>query len=121
MPAGWQDITDPVERGARQGVATPLYQAGYAGMSWPKEYGGRELSPIYDAMLNDEIAAAEAPVLGERQLPGAGRMWTHGTDAQKRRFLPMLLSGDTAWCQGFSEAGLGFRSRVAAHPRHAGW
>ena len=108
VPPGWQDITDAVEQAALgKAWQRALYQAGYAGMSWPKEYGGRELSPIYDAMLNDEIAAAEAPPFSVNVNYLGRAMWTHGTDAQKRRFLPMLLSGDTAWCQGFSEPGSG--------------
>jgi len=103
-PEGWQTITDPAERAEMErNWQQALYRAGYAGMSWPEEYGGRALSPVYDAMLNDELAAAEAPpfLVNVNYLGRA--MWTHGTEAQKKRFLPMILSGDAAWCQGFSE------------------
>ena len=80
-----------------------LYEAGYMGMAWPVEYGGRGLSPIYDAILNEEAGRSSSP-----PIPGMvnylGRaIYTYGSEEQKTRFLPTLLNGDVAWCQGFSE------------------
>lgn len=103
VPAGWRDIEDHAEhdRMYRQ-WHRDLYAAGYMGMSWPKEYGGQDLSPLYDAILNDEAGNADAP-----PVPSVGYMgraiFTHGSDEQKRRFLPPLLKGEVRWCQGFSE------------------
>ena len=80
-----------------------LYGAGYMGMAWPVEYGGRGLSPVYDAILNEEAGRSSSP-----PIPGMvnylGRaIYTYGTDDQKAQHLPTLLNGDLAWCQGFSE------------------
>ncbi len=104
IPAGWRDIGDDAGRRASgKQWHRQLYRAGYVGMSWPREYGGQGLSPIYDAILNEEAAAAQAPPLpGNVNFLGRA-MWTHGSEEQKKRFLPTLLSGEYAWCQGFSE------------------
>jgi alkylation response protein AidB-like acyl-CoA dehydrogenase len=104
IPAGWPEIRDDAGRRAlRKRWHRQLYQAGYVGMSWPTEYGGQGLTPVYDAILNEEAAAAKAPPL-PNNVGFLGRaMWTHGTEAQKKRFLPTLLTGEYAWCQGFSE------------------
>jgi alkylation response protein AidB-like acyl-CoA dehydrogenase len=104
IPAGWQDIHDDAEqRALHKQWHRQLYQAGYVGMSWPKEYGGQDLSPVYDAILNEEAAAVTAPPLPGNVNYMGRAMWTHGTDEQKKRFLPTLLTGEYAWCQGFSE------------------
>ncbi len=64
IPAGWRDIGDDAGRRASgKQWHRQLYRAGYVGMSWPREYGGQGLSPIYDAILNEEAAAAQAPPL----------------------------------------------------------
>lgn len=103
VPAGWRDIDDydAHDRMYREWHRN-LYDAGYMGMSWPKEYGGQDLSPLYDAILNDEAGNADAP-----PVPSVGYMgraiFTHGSDEQKKRFLPPLLKGEVRWCQGFSE------------------
>jgi len=84
-----------------------LFAGGWVGLSWPKAYGGQELSPIFEAIFNEELGAAgiahAAPPVG-----WLGRaILAYGTEEQRQRHLPGLLSGDTAWCQGFSEPGAG--------------
>jgi alkylation response protein AidB-like acyl-CoA dehydrogenase len=83
-----------------------LYTAGYIGLSFPTEYGGRGLPVTYEAIYNDELGAAGAP-----QGPTFGHMANairlYGNDAQKKRHLPGLLSSTVRWCQGFSEPGAG--------------
>lgn len=82
-----------------------MYAGGWLGVSWPVEYGGRGLTPIYDAIVNEEVGAAgaSAPSVGY-----LGRAILHfGTDEQKRTYLPPMLRGDVQWCQGFSEPGAG--------------
>jgi alkylation response protein AidB-like acyl-CoA dehydrogenase len=84
-----------------------LYRGGWVGLSWPSAYGGHELSPIYEAIFNEELGAAgvahAAPPVG-----WLGRaILAYGTEEQRRRHLPGLLSGETSWCQGFSEPGAG--------------
>ncbi len=86
-----------------------LHEAGYAGLTWPKEYGGAGLSHSYQAIYLEELARAEAPqhsnVIG---LGMAGpTIMAHGTPTQKARYLPRILSADEIWCQGFSEPGAG--------------
>jgi alkylation response protein AidB-like acyl-CoA dehydrogenase len=104
VPTGWRDITDPHERrGSQKEWHQALYLAGYVGMAWPVEYGGRGLSSIYDAILGQEASVADAPALPAKVNYIGRAMWTHGTEEQKRRFLPTLLNGDAMWCQGFSE------------------
>ena len=103
-PVGWQQIrADAGRRALRKHWHKQLYLAGYVGMSWPREYGGQGLSPVYDAILNEEAAEAKAPPLPNNVNFLGRAMWAHGTEEQKSRFLPTLLSGEYAWCQGFSE------------------
>jgi alkylation response protein AidB-like acyl-CoA dehydrogenase len=73
--------------------------------SWPVAYGGRGLSPVEVAVVNEAFATAGAPrvVLGVGERLVAPTILAHGTAAQKARFLPPLLAGDEHWCQGFSE------------------
>lgn len=86
-----------------------LHAAGYAGLTWPAEHGGRGLSPSYQAIYAEESALAEAPdhagVIG---LGMVGPAIVHyGTNAQKAEHLPRILSGETIFCQGFSEPDAG--------------
>jgi alkylation response protein AidB-like acyl-CoA dehydrogenase len=92
-----------------KGWQRTLYAAGYVGLLWPKEYGGRGAPPVQQAILNEEVARARAPQLLNRVgINNAGpTLIAHGTDAQKRRLLPPILSGDEMWCQLFSEPGAG--------------
>jgi alkylation response protein AidB-like acyl-CoA dehydrogenase len=86
-----------------------LHAGGYAGLAWPKEYGGRGATLIEQIIYFEEIARARAP----EELNRAAKLLLgptiihHGTEAQKRRFLPRILSGDDIWCQGFSEPDAG--------------
>lgn len=92
---------------ARQGEwHQALYAAGFFGLSWPKEYGGRELPPVYDVIVDEELARAAAPPrpsLGYL-VQGLGR---HGSEELRQRFLPGMINGTERWCQGFSEPGAG--------------
>ena len=86
-----------------------LYEAGYAGLTWPKEYGGEGAPPSFQAMLYEELAAAQAPAhVGVIGLGMAGpTIVAHGTEEQKARYLEPILSADEIWCQGFSEPDAG--------------
>jgi alkylation response protein AidB-like acyl-CoA dehydrogenase len=86
-----------------------LHDAGYAGLTWPKEYGGAGAPYSYQAILLEEFALAEAPQhIGVIGLGMAGpTIMAHGTEEQKSRYLAKILSADEIWCQGFSEPGAG--------------
>jgi alkylation response protein AidB-like acyl-CoA dehydrogenase len=83
-----------------------LYEGGFFGLSWPAEYGGQDRPPVYDVILDEELARAGAPArpsLGYL-VQGLGR---HASAEMKTRFLPGMISGEESWCQGFSEPGAG--------------
>ncbi len=86
-----------------------LHEAGYAGLTWPTEHGGRGFGPAYQAIFFEEEARAGAPGhIGVIGLGMAGpTIIAHGTEAQKARHLQPILSADDIWCQGFSEPGAG--------------
>ena len=88
-----------------------LNEAGFLGSAWPSasEYGGGRLTPMEQAILNEEMARADAPEpLGSMGLSWVGpAILRFGTDAQKRRFIPPLLSGDDVWATGYSEPNAG--------------
>jgi len=86
-----------------------LHQAGFLGMAWPKEYGGQGASQIELAIFNEESARfrAPAPLNGLALILVGPTIMVHGTDEQKKRYLPKILSCEELWCQGFSEPNAG--------------
>jgi alkylation response protein AidB-like acyl-CoA dehydrogenase len=82
-----------------------LHAAGWAGVSWPQEYGGRGATLVEQAIYNEEFVRAQAPsaanVLGLAM--GGPTVIAHGTEEQKHRYLEPILSAQEIWCQGFSE------------------
>jgi alkylation response protein AidB-like acyl-CoA dehydrogenase len=86
-----------------------LYDAGYAGLTWPKEYGGADAPYSHQAIFLEESARAQAPAhVGVIGLGMAGpTIMAHGTDTQKQRHLAKILSAEEIWCQGFSEPDAG--------------
>ncbi|WP_328662969.1 acyl-CoA dehydrogenase family protein [Nocardia salmonicida] len=83
-----------------------LHEAGFFGLSWPREHGGHELPPVYDVILDEELALAGAPPrpsLGYL-IQGLGR---HASKELQQRFLPGMIDGTQRWCQGFSEPDAG--------------
>jgi alkylation response protein AidB-like acyl-CoA dehydrogenase len=87
-----------------------LNEGGWAGLHWPTEYGGRGATPIEQLLFSEEYTRLGAPPMIDIGVgPGltGPTLIHHGTDAQKRRFLPRILNGDDVWCQGFSEPNAG--------------
>jgi alkylation response protein AidB-like acyl-CoA dehydrogenase len=86
-----------------------LYEDGFVGMAWPREYGGQGSSQIEQAIFNEEMARFRAPPPLDRvglSLVGP-TLIAHGNEAQKKRFLPKILSAENLWCQLFSEPNAG--------------
>ncbi len=86
-----------------------LYQAGWCGLSWPKEYGGGGATWIEQAIYNEEMGRAQAPeLINKVGVNNVGpTLINYGSEEQKRRFLAKILSAEDIWCQLFSEPGAG--------------
>ncbi len=86
-----------------------MYDAGFAGLTWPEEYGGRGEPYSHQAIALEEFAKAGAPNhMNVIALGMAGpTIMVHGSEEQKQRYLQKMLSAEEIWCQGFSEPGAG--------------
>jgi alkylation response protein AidB-like acyl-CoA dehydrogenase len=116
LPEGWGQ---PGYRGPRTGEERvafgrawqrKLFDGGFAGLDWPREYGGRGATPIEHLIWGEEYARAWGPDMTQLSVGTAltgPTVISHGTDWQKRRFLAPILRGDEVWCQGFSEPNAG--------------
>src|SRR6187200_3246962 len=82
-----------------------LNERGWAGLTWPVEYGGAGASLVEMAIFYEELARARAPRMANTLglTMGGPTVIAHGTDAQKERYLAPILSAEEIWCQGFSE------------------
>jgi alkylation response protein AidB-like acyl-CoA dehydrogenase len=93
----------------RRAFQRKLNEAGYLGLDWPTEWGGRGATAVEKSIFEAEMARADAPPIVN--FLGIGlcgpALIHHGSEAQRRRFLPPMLSADEIWCQGFSEPGSG--------------
>ena len=81
-----------------------MFDAGWAGIHWPKPYGGRGATLLEQAIFQQELARAQAPPMANTlglMIVGPTLM-VHGTEAQKKRYIPRILSAEEIWCQGFS-------------------
>jgi alkylation response protein AidB-like acyl-CoA dehydrogenase len=117
----WLDANLPEERRGWRGGAQrfddsfyrdwsrALYDGGYAGLTWPKEYGGAGAPYSYQAIYLEESARASAPShIGVIGLGMAGpTIMAHGSEEQKQAHLSKILSAEEIWCQGFSEPDAG--------------
>jgi alkylation response protein AidB-like acyl-CoA dehydrogenase len=100
----------PAKRAYDTGWQRRLHDAGYAGISWPKEYGGRGATPSEELIFLEETERAGAPYVGcnfVSTLHAGPTIAAEGTPEQRARYLPPILRGDNVWCQGFSEPGAG--------------
>ena len=100
----------PARRAYDTGWQKKLFDAGYAGINWPREYGGRDASLTEQLVYYEEIARANAPYVGVNfvgLLHGGPTVITEGSPEQKSRHVPQILEGSQVWCQGFSEPGAG--------------
>lgn len=85
-----------------------LYRQGWVAPNWPAEHGGAGLTPLRRHILERELAQGGAPWLLPFGIQMVGPViMAFGDEAQKKRFLPRILSGEDVWCQGYSEPGAG--------------
>jgi alkylation response protein AidB-like acyl-CoA dehydrogenase len=96
---------DAAEFEFRRAWQKKMHDAGWAGVSWPEEYGGKGATLIEQSIFNEELARQRVPapanVLG--LVMGGPVVIAHGDQDQKERYLEPILSGEEIWCQGFSE------------------
>ena len=114
LPKGWGEtvfLPEDEDENAMFRLAweRKLHEGGWNGIAWPKEYGGRGATLIEQAIFAEEVARARAPeglnIIGRNLV--ATTLLHHGSEAQRRRFLPKIISGEEVWCQGFSEPNAG--------------
>jgi alkylation response protein AidB-like acyl-CoA dehydrogenase len=108
-PLRWGSYEDKDYIDSRRAWQRKLAEAGLAGVTWPREYGGQGRGPIEQVTVNQEISRAEAP--GILDVIGIGMLGPcligHGSEEQKGRHLGPMLHGDEVWCQMFSEPAAG--------------
>jgi alkylation response protein AidB-like acyl-CoA dehydrogenase len=112
LPADWATRDPQVGRASddeSRAWSRKLYDGGYVGLTWPKQYGGQGAPYTFQGIFLEESARAGAPAhIGGIGLGMAGpTIIAHGTEEQKSRYLQPLLSAEEIWCQGFSEPGSG--------------
>jgi alkylation response protein AidB-like acyl-CoA dehydrogenase len=114
LPSGWGGIGtldgDELVAFVRDWRRT-LYEGGYLAPGWPTEYGGGGLSALEQVILAEEFTKAGVPTGGSNDAFGiqmlGNTLLQWGTEEQKARYLPRILSGEDTWCQGYSEPNAG--------------
>jgi alkylation response protein AidB-like acyl-CoA dehydrogenase len=109
LPDGWFDegfeMTPEQKKTFNEEWPSKLFGGGWICASWPTEYGGKGLNTMQNVVLAEEFARAKAPMRADffgDTLVGP-TILQHGTEEQKKFFLPKIMKGEMAWCQGFSE------------------
>jgi alkylation response protein AidB-like acyl-CoA dehydrogenase len=127
LPDGWRGLGSITDRNEADAFVETwrktLYANNMLGVAWPTEYGGRGLRPLEQVLVAQEFARVGVPTMGYNDTFGikmvGNTLLRWGTEKQRQRFLPRILSGDDRWCQGYSEpdagsdlAGLSTRARL---------
>ena len=105
------EVMDPTREGMAQLVDSPvrrqfmkkLSDQGWVGMSWPSEYGGRDMPGMYEYLLNEELAAAGAPLIGKGVGIVGKTIIRHGNERLKKEFLPKILNAEIEFAIGYTE------------------
>ncbi len=114
LPPDWKERASDVEgeddrESFEREFAGKMGERGYFAISWPKEYGGLGWTPMQQIIFNEEMALAKAPrsFMGAGVYQVSGMMAHHGTDEQKKQFMPPIARGEVRWCTLFSEPNAG--------------
>lgn len=114
LPEGWgETVFEPVDLKEKipflKDWTRRLHEAGYAGLNWPKAYGGAGATLMEQVIFNEEIARFKAPTAYNGIAIGmvGPTLIEVGTEAQKQRYLSKMLNCEEIWCQGYSEPGSG--------------
>ena len=98
-----EQLSQTVDTPAKRAFMRKLAERGWLGMSWPKEYGGRELSGIYDFLLTEALSRHGAPQPGKGVGIVGKTLIRHGSEKLKREFLPRIIRGEIEFAIGYSE------------------
>ncbi len=98
-----EQLSQTVDTPARRAFIRRLAERGWLGMSWPREYGGRELPGIYDFILCEALSRHGAPQPGKGVGIVGKTIIRHGSPEMKRRFLPRIIRGEIEFAIGYSE------------------
>ncbi len=112
VPRDWSEWREkPIEESFQylRAWQRKLHEGSWAAVSWPKEYGGRSATLTQQAIFWEEMTRVEAPPMANTLGLGliGPTIIAYGTEAQKKRFIPNILSAKEIWCQGFSEPNAG--------------
>ena len=114
LPKGWgETVFEPEDEDERAmfrlAWEKKLHVGGWSGINWPVDYGGRGATLMERGIFAEEMARVRAPeglnIIGHNLV--GSTLLRHGTEAQKQRFLPKIISSEEVWCQGFSEPSAG--------------
>ncbi|MHB1421218.1 MAG: acyl-CoA dehydrogenase family protein [Bacillota bacterium] len=112
LPEEWKTTNNALDQESRDRINQKwdkkLYEGGWAGISWPVEYGGMGATMVENLIFYEEMAKADAPsgLMHGKGLVGP-TLFAAGSEEQKKKHLPPILRGDVIWCQGFSEPNAG--------------
>ncbi|MBK6707460.1 MAG: acyl-CoA dehydrogenase family protein [Sphingomonadales bacterium] len=105
LPLTFMEVSTDQQFDFLQKWQNQVYEAGYIGMSWPAEYGGRGMHPEYQRIATRIMKKYDSPIM----LNAIGNGWAGplildiGSEAQKKRYIKPMLAAEELWCQGFSE------------------
>jgi len=110
LPQGWQGsgrLEPDAYEAFAEDLRAKLVEGGYIGLSWPTEYGGGGRSPEYQVAVAEQLTRMKLPPAVPNDVFGlqmfGSTLLAFGTEEQKKRFLPRIISGEDRWCQGYSE------------------